>query len=283
MKEKYIVKIGYKCPLQTSDHPDFKDGKRFCELCSKNVYDLRGLSDQEIYSLAKGQKSICGRIQADRVSEVQNSQEGFFRKILTGFAIFAFITNAFSQRKYNDTLRTQEIEGLALVSMKYEDSSDDDYSIPKRKLTGGFKTGEKSINNSVLLKLNQSSVTEGIINSYGEIDFSIDEYLVKERNIVLIPVLGYENYRYKIIRKELFDQHIDYYLNDTHIVKTKFPKKNSSENLYYIDGEEVDYEEFSETVKIDQENFLYFLLPPELAEILLEKKTKKNLYIAYSR
>lgn len=45
----------------------------------------------------------------------------------------------------------------------------------------------------------------------------------------------------------------------------------------------MDFETFSENVNGTPEDFLYFLLPPEMACILLEEKTKKSMYIAYCR
>lgn len=50
-----------------------------------------------------------------------------------------------------------------------------------------------------------------------------------------------------------------------------------------MDGEETDFETLSETVNGNPKDFLYFLLPPELAGILLEEKTKKYMFIACSR
>lgn len=280
MKENYNIQIGYKCPLKLSDTPNFIDGKRFCELCNKNVHDLRNLSDEEIYNLAMGKESICGRIQVDRVSNLNVDNTGFFRKLITSFALFAFITSVFSQRKNSDTLRTQEIDGFIVVALK---SDDNEYYSPKSHLVGGLKIREKYIENSKILKLNQSSVTEGNIEDNGEIDFSIDEYLVKKENIILIPTKEPNTYNYKIVRKEQFDNRIYESISENDIIKTEFPKKDLAQNLYYIDGEEVDFEEFSKTVNTNPKDFFYILLNPELASIWLEEKTKKYLYIAYSK
>ncbi|GAA5099931.1 hypothetical protein GCM10023210_37880 [Chryseobacterium ginsengisoli] len=282
MKENYNIQIGYKCPLKLSDTPNFTDGKRFCELCNKNVHDLRNLSDEEIYNLAMGKESICGRIQVDRISNPDINNTGFFKKLITSFALFAFITSIFSQRKNSDTIRTQEIEGFAVVAFKSDDS-DHEYYSPKSRLVGGLKIGEKYIENAKILKLNQSTVKKGNIEYNGEIDFSIDEYLVKKENIILIQTKEPTIYRYKIVKKEQFDSRIYENINENDIVKAELPKKDLAQSLYYIDGEEVDYEEFSETVNTNSKDFLYFLLNPDLASILLDERTKKHLYIAYSK
>ncbi|WEK68476.1 MAG: hypothetical protein P0Y62_11455 [Candidatus Chryseobacterium colombiense] len=282
MKENYEIQIGYKCPLKLSNNSDFIDGKRFCELCNKNVYDLRNLSDQEIHALTIGKESICGRIQVDRVSNLTTNNQGFFRKLMTSFALFAFIGSVFSQKKEKDTLQTREIDGFTLVALR-SDNNDNEYYSPKSRLIGGFKVGEKYIKNTKILKLNQSSITEGSIDYMGEISFSIDEYLVKKENIILIPTTEPNTYRYKIIKKEQFEDLIYQNIDENNIIKAELPEKDSSHNIYFIDGEKVDYDEFSETVNANSRDFSYFLLNPELASIWLEEKNKKYLYIAYSK
>lgn len=282
MKEDYNIQIGFKCPLKLSNTPDFFDGKRFCEFCDKNVYDLRNLSEKEIHDLAKGEESICGRIQVDRISNPNINHTGFLRKFMMSFALFAFINSAFSQRKNLDTLRVKEIEGMVMVSFK-PDENNDNYYAPKSRLTGSFKVGEKYLENTKILKLNQSSITEGKINYDGEIDLSIDEYLVRKENIILIQSEKPNTYRYKIVKKEQFDNRIYESIKENNIIQAELPKKYSNQSLYFIDGEEVDYEEFYETVNTNTKDYFYFFLNPELATIWLEEKNKKSVYIAYSK
>lgn len=280
--ENISIEIGFKCPLKLLENPQFVDGKRFCEQCNKNVYDLRNLSNQEIYALASGKETICGRIQVDRISNQNVNNNKYFRKFISGFALFAFIVNVFSQKKMKDTLRSKEIDGLIVVAAKYDDG-DNSYYSPKSKLLGGFKIGEKYIEKAKIIKLNNSSMNFGNINYNGSVDFVVEEYLVKKENIFLIETAEPNVYNYAIIRKDKFDDYEYQSINEKNIVKSELPKNKLEQSIYVIDGEEVDYEDFEETVNANPKDFDYFLLNSELASIFLEEKTKKNLYVAYSK
>lgn len=131
--------------------------------------------------------------------------------------------------------------------------------------------------------MNQGSVTKGYTGSSGKIDFLIDDYLIRKENIILLPSSETGYYRYSIIKKEQFNEPFYQNIIDSHRVRAELPEKYSYPYLYYIDGEETDFETFSENVNGNPEDFLYFLLPPELACILLEEETKKSMYIAYRR
>ncbi|REC62696.1 hypothetical protein DRF65_09640 [Chryseobacterium pennae] len=272
MKKEFQIKE--PCPVAREDMRKVSGGS-FCNLCSKNVYDLADKTDEEIKTLLKSNSSVCGRIQADRLfipKEKPETQYNFFqfpfRKIAGGiFLSILFTSNLNAQKMKIDTLEAVEIQGMVWIAPK---SEDDDYDVPQPvinrtleiKLSGDpgnliqyqsitlltpfkrFSSGNYIHVPADLIKMSNVFVLEGVDPKNGELNANKYFLFVNKRHIKDNNILN---------------------LNLDQAKRVPFNPKNK-EFIYFLDGEEITKREFEHYQK--ENKIESYFLPEIYAEEL---------------
>lgn len=255
-------------------------GGKFCDLCSKKVYDLTGKTDEEIQILLSENLSVCGKIQKSRLytEEEQTTKINHhlfqlpFRKIASGIFIAAMFTSALNaQSKKADTLRTLEI-GMILYapSSDNQDTPDKDREFyrPKTKTLNfnisGNKETAQQYNKTSILTLSKKYSTY----SYFSGEISISEEDISFKNIYVFENESNQNKLFLPVNSRRSKEDRSLNLNIDKAQKIDFsPDRRNT--LYFLDGEEISYEDYDKNK--DDSNIESYFLPEAYAEEILGK------------
>ncbi|WP_223606687.1 hypothetical protein [Chryseobacterium sp. OSA05B] len=254
-------------------------GGKFCDLCSKKVYDLTGKTDEEIQLLLSSNPSVCGKIQKSRLyideEKTKINYQLFqlpFRKIASGIFIAAMFTSSLNgQSKTRDTLRTLEIGMIFYAAPSdSQDAPDKDREFyrPKTKTVKFNISGNKEIarkyKKTSILTLSKKYSTYSYFS--GEIGISEEDISFKN-----IYVFEDESNKSKLFlsansRRSKEDNSLDLNIDKAKKIDFNPDKRNT---LYFLDGEEISYEDYDKN-KNDSDIESYFL-SEDYAEELLGK------------
>lgn len=270
MKKQFQIKE--PCSVARESMQEFI-GRSFCDLCSKQVYDLADKTDDEIKLLLQFNPSIYGRIQADRlyISEKKPEPQYHlslpFRKIAGGiFLSILFTSNFDAQKKQIDTLSVREIQEMVWISPRSMDE-DDGYPEPiiNRKLEIKPSIDSKNLiqyqSISILTPRKRFSSSRALKNH-----ITIPADYVKMSNIFVFEDDTSQNgalndHTYFLFVNKLHireDETID--INMDQVKNYPFTDKNK-DFLYFLDGDEITKKEFEQYQK-DNKIDAYFL--PEI-------------------
>ncbi|KFF22694.1 hypothetical protein IW22_00090 [Chryseobacterium sp. JM1] len=269
-------------------------GGKFCDLCSKKVYDLTGKTDEEIQILLSENRSVCGKIQKSRLytEEEQTAKINHhlfqlpFRKIASGIFIAAMFTSALNaQSKKADTLRTLEI-GMILYapSSDTQDTPDKDREFYRSKTKtlkfniSGNKETVQQYNKTSILTLSKKYSTYSFFS--GEIGISEED--ISFKNIYVFENESNTNKLFLSANSRRSKEDIPLNLNIDKAQKINF-NPDRRYTLYFLDGEEISYEEYDKN-KNDSDIESYFL-PETYAEELLGKdyNLQYGIVLSYRR
>ncbi|BAP33602.1 uncharacterized protein CHSO_4565 [Chryseobacterium sp. StRB126] len=275
MKKEFQIKE--PCSAARENMQEIPGGS-FCDLCSKKVYDLADKTDDEIKILLQSHSSVCGRIQADRLS-IPEGKTGTpynffqlpFRKIASGvFLSILFTSNLNAQKKKIDTLGTAEIQGMIWVSPK---SEDEDYDFPEPVITRQLEVKPSGDPGNliqyqfitILTPFKRFTSTQAFKNY---INIPADN--IRINNIFVLegePQKGELNtnkYFLFVNKRHIKDDNI-LNLNLDQIKTFPFSPKNK-DFIYFLDGEEITKKEFEQYLK--ENKIDYYFLPEIYAEEL---------------
>lgn len=116
-KKTYNIDIPVPCHENWNEMTPVEQG-RFCNQCSKKVFDFTNMSDGQIIHVLEKNESICGRLQPEQLNrnlyQVPNYRPVFFPlpQLLFGFLAFASPAFVYSQ----NTTQMELIKGNVEVS-----------------------------------------------------------------------------------------------------------------------------------------------------------------------
>ena len=283
MKKEF--QISSPCSENWDKMQQAAEGK-FCDLCSKKVYDLTGKTDEEIQTLLNINPSVCGKIQKSRLytEEEQTAKINHhlfqlpFRKIASGIFIAAMFTSALNaQSKKTDTLKTVEI-GMIIYAERSgsQDDSDEDRKFYRPKtqdlkfnISGNEEKAQKYRKVSILTV---SKKYPAYSFSSGTVKISEDE--VSFRNIYVFEDESNKSKLFLSANSRRSNENSPLNLNIDKAQKIDF-KPDRRNTLYFLDGEEISYEDYDKN-KNDSDIESYFL-----SEFYAEELLGKDYNLQY--
>lgn len=292
MKKEF--QISSPCEESWSQMQNVSGGK-FCDLCTKKVFDLTNKTDEEIQNLLDSENnSICGKIQASRLhtprEESKTNYNLFqfpFRKVASGiFLATMFASSINAQKKTSDTLRKNEIMGFIVYARRDSDDEKKDYYRPQIKDLQVKYSG----NNDLLSNYNEVSIltfSKKYKADYRNI-IKIDEDYLGFKNIFVFENQSNlysdinKNQYYTFINKNKFKEGKIVDFNLDNIKKISFEPQNK-ELIYFLNGEVISKEEFEQKRK-DKKIESYFLSEIYAKEILGDNYDIENgIILSYTK
>lgn len=117
MKKKIYIDIPVPCHENWNEMTPVEQG-RFCNQCSKKVFDFTNMSDRQIIHVLEKNESVCGRLQPEQLNrtlyQVSIYRPAFFPlpQLLFGFLAFASPAFVYSQ----NTTQMELLKGNVAVS-----------------------------------------------------------------------------------------------------------------------------------------------------------------------
>ncbi|SDJ50657.1 hypothetical protein [Chryseobacterium jejuense] len=293
MKKEFQIKE--PCSVARENMQEIPGGS-FCDHCSKKVYDLADKTDDEITILLQTNSSVCGRIQADRLSipgEKTETPYNFFqlpfRAIASGiFLSILFTSNLNAQKKKIDTLGVAEIQGMIWVSPK---SEDENYDYPEpvimRKLevkpsgdSGNLIQYQSIVILTPYKRFKSEQAFKNSINIPAD-NIRMSNIFVFEGTPVQNGELNTNKY-FLFVNKRHIKEDNTLNLNLDQAKGLPFNPKNK-DFIYFLDGEEItikEFEQYQKENKIDS-----YFLPEIYAEELFgtEYYFENGAIVSYRR
>ena len=257
------------------------NGGKFCDVCSKKVFDLCDKTNEEVAEVFKTTEtnSICIKIQANRVSSHFS-----FAKSFAGIVLATSLTSAFhAQTPEKDTINALEIEEVFVMGITQARFDDDGNKFQKtvyKSINGWIKSEENRIeSNAEVHLLNLQNLYKIKTNNQGYFSFNIPEKELKYETLLAIKLkkASTKIYLHKFNRNNSENQHINFLEKDGIALNSK--EINKAENFFF-NGEKITYREFTNI--IENEDVEYFYLPNSFAQLIFDDK-QKGLYVAYSK
>lgn len=257
------IKIQNPCSESWESMTDISEGK-FCEICSKKVWDFTGKSSDEIESVLLKNPNLCGRI--------NKSKRNIASSIL--IAVSLTVISCSSQ-----TSSRNNIENVL---------------DKKVKVNGKIKVSSRQILNSTKVQiLTKNRLYKGIIDDDFNFEIEIPESELRDRNILKID--------YDIVSKNSPNEKINDY--SLHILNKSesFLKKvfvaddemceigavvivtPEPPDFYYLDGKRISKNKF-EKIKKENPNYDYVYLDEEvMTDIITKNAYVGTVYLLYSK
>lgn len=269
-------------------------GGKFCDLCTKKVFDLTDKTDTEIHSLLQENKSICGRIQSTRLySHPEQPQTHYnffqfpFRKIAGGVFLAAMLTsNLHAQKMKKDTMDHELEIGLVIYAIKdpdYEPDKDWQFYRPQTKTVSIEYSGSKETLKQAE-RINILTLAKRYNASYS---VAIPEYDLGFKNIMVFETQSNESqipnpdrfYVFSDKRNREDKTVLSANLDKAKKIEFK-PKKNTT--VCFLDGAEISFEEYE---KNKNNNLItsYYLSEMYAEELLgKEYRVEDGIILSYS-
>ncbi len=274
---KNSITINNPCPENWEDMQDFPQGK-FCEKCSKCVFDFTEKTDdyiQDILKQANG-KELCGRISAKSVSA-----------IMAGIILITKLTFVQAQTKNDFGIATeQKIMSRTRVSGKLI-----------------FKTTKKEIPNAEVFFIHKSRYIKTTTDENGNFALEIPNELIERKNVLYFDFEKLNDQTYKSHDRKLSNlMNGDIYEN-TSVILTKKEQMNEKEfkidsqhsyigavvisierppNYYYFNGKGISERKF-EKLKKGNPQYQYFSFEGKEAKVLSRIGFIDRVYVLYSK
>ena len=258
------IKIQNPCSESWESMTDISEGK-FCEICSKKVWDLTGKSYEDIKKNLNDNPKLCGRINRSKINITSS--------ILIAISL---TTISCSSQK---TIQTNSIENI----------------IEKKiKINGKIKVSDSKILNSTKVYfVTKSRLYKGVIDSNFYFEIEISESELSDRNIIKIDydIINKDNqnerfndYSFHILNKnesfskKTFVADDEMYEIGAVVITTPEPP-----DFYYFDGKRISKNKF-EKIKKENPNYDYIDLNEEvLTNIITKNAYVGAVYLLYSK
>lgn len=231
-------------------------GGKFCDLCTKKVFDLTDKTDIEIHSLLQENESICGRIQSTRLystPEMPQTHYNFFqfpfRKVAGGIFLAAMLTSNINAQKMKKDTLDHEIEiGLVVYAIRdpdHEPDKDWQFYKPETKTVSIEYSGSKETLKQAE-RINILTLAKKYSASYS---VSIPEYDLAFKNIMVFetqpndPQTPNPDRFYLFSDKRNREDETILYANLDKAKKIEFKPRNNT-TLCFLDGAEISFEEY---------------------------------------
>jgi hypothetical protein len=279
---------------QKWDNMQNASGGKFCDLCTKKVFDLTDKTDTEIHSLLKENKSICGKIQSTRLYSTPehpqihyNFSQFPFRKIAGGVFLAAMLTSNLNAQKPRDTTEVKDIQGMVQYVVRdpdYEPDKDWKFYRPETNTVSIEYSGSKKTLQQAE-RINILTVAKRYSASYS---VSVPEYDLGFKNIMVFetqsnePQMPQPDRFYLFSDKKNREDETILYANLDKAKKIEFkPKKNTT--LCFLDGAEISFEDYEKNK--NNSSITSYYLSEIYAEELLGKEyhLEDGIIVSYSR
>ncbi|WP_300668782.1 hypothetical protein [Soonwooa sp.] len=283
------IKIENPCH-ENWDNMKSVSGGRFCDSCSKKVFDLTDKTDQEVNEIFNSNKDnhICTRIQKSRLitkHTKHNTNSFSLAKSVSSMLLLATLAPNVSAQISKDTATVQEITEVIVVgiSIPINDSDDSPFQKTEYKKINGWvnsKSSEREKQAEVNL-VGLSNLYRVNTNNQGNFNLEITKDEYKKRLLFIskrkdepnrIYFNEFPNGDIENIRLTLSEEH-SYLLN---------PKKIAKKESYFFDGEEVSYADFTDIIT-DTDKVEYFYIPVRFSVLPKPKQIQTGIYVAYSK
>lgn len=192
-----MLKNTFKCPLNL--YSNHETGDKHCHKCSKNVIDLRSLSDDEVNRVGAEKGDFCGIIQSNRLLPDLNK--------LAVFALSFLLASG-------ALMLSQEIQAQESLTMTDSVGVNQKSYLVKGVITDK-EDGELLPFVNVMIYQNDKQISGGTTNFDGEFKIEIPKSKVdaNAKNVVLkVAFIGYEPIE-KVV--ELMDENIEIQMDFT--------------------------------------------------------------------
>lgn len=265
-------------------------GGRFCDLCSKKVFDLTDKTDQEVDEIFSSNKDnhICTRIQKSRiiVNQARHNNISFsLAKSVVSVLLLATFTPNLKAQISSDTVKTKEIMDVIVVGISVPINDSDESPFQKtvyKKINGWVKSkqNEREANAQINL-VNLSTLYQITTNNQGNFNFSLPEDELRNNSIFISRRKNDLNkiYYNVVPSQKLENIHLEW---DEEYSSVLNPKNIAKKETYFVDGEEVSLSEFRDAIS-DTNNIEYFYVPFVFSSILKPLEKQTGFYIAFSK
>lgn len=262
MKSK--IKIQNPCSEIWETMTDIPEGK-FCEICSKKVWDFTEKSSEEIENILLENPKLCGRINQTKLNIASS--------IL--IAVSLTVISCSNQTVVNNN----SIENIV---------------DKKVKINGKIKVSSLQILNSTKVQLlTKNRLYKGIIDDNFNFEIEIPESELRDRNIIKIdydivsknnPNEKFKDYSLHILNKnESFSHKVFVADNDMYEIGAVVITSPEPPDFYYFDGKRISKNKF-EKIKKENPNYDYIYLDEEvLTDIITKNAYVGTVYLLYSK
>ncbi|WP_407847735.1 hypothetical protein [Chryseobacterium sp. KCF3-3] len=289
-------RINEPCHVGRKNMQDIPGGS-FCDFCSKKVHDLTQKTDEEIKVLLQSNESICGRIQAGRISSPSKKpiisyslSDIPLNKIAGGiFLSVLFMSNIEAQKTKMDTLkRYDNLDGLIVYAVKPVDE-------PPYGSKGYYPKGNITRNLKIKLLGNEKILTQNyfitILTPTQKFSSGYENYLnipsdnIKFKSIFVIETTIGQDDEWNKNKYFLFvesrqikdDSSVTLDLNKA---KELYPNPKNNDFLYFLDGVLISKEEYEESKKKNNIRS-YFLTEAYAKELFEEYDVENGVIVSY--
>lgn len=220
------VQFNFQCDQKWSEMKPV-DGGSFCELCSKTVVDLDGLSEFEIYQLTRNNKNVCGKMSKGKPFRKEKPINPYF--VVALVVVFnASLFTGMSQdkiqamnKKVRESILVEEridsievIQDSTLVQMDTIPNDTSYQSTFFQGTIGGVVVdsfGEYLPFVEVVYYVNDELINGQYTDTAGCFEFQIEDSIPLSTSYVMLHSLGYESKKiyFSEILNDLSDITID--------------------------------------------------------------------------
>ncbi len=275
------LSLNNPCFESWDEMSDTNDGK-FCDVCSKKVFDLRDKTDDEVVEIFKiaNTNSICTKIQAKRVDSTFS-----FTKSVAGIVLATSLTSVVHAQipMEKDTVREiGEVIVMGITVARFEKDDDAGNHIKKtvyKRINGWIKNENEIEGNAEVYLLTLQNLYHVKANNQGHFSLNISEKEFKYDGLLAIKFKNEptEIYLQKFNRDNSENQHLNFTEKDGITLNSKEINKNEN---FFFNGEKITFREFSDLINDDEVE--YFYLPNPFAK-MISNDQQKGLYVAYSK
>lgn len=272
------LRINNPC-FESWDEMSDTNGGKFCDVCSKKVFDLRDKSDDEVAEIFKttDSNSICTKIQANRISST-------FKKSVAGIVLATSLTTAVHAQTPVEKDSLQDIGEVIVmgITVRYNDGDYEGNQFQKtvyKRINGWIKNENEIEGNAEVHLLNLQNLYQVKANNQGYFSLNIPEKELKYEGLLAIKFKNEPTkiYLQKFNRDNGENQHLNFTNKDGITLNPKEIIKNEN---YFYNGEKINFREFNELLREDDVECFY--LPKPFAELIFDDG-QKGLYVAYSK
>lgn len=272
------LKINNPC-FESWDKMSETDGGKFCNVCTKKVFDLRDKSDNEVAEIFKNTNtnSICTKIQANRISSTFS-----FAKV-AGIVLATSLATSVHAQTPMERGSLQDIGEVIVmgITVRYNDDYEGNQfqKTVYKRINGWIKNEHEIGGNAEVHLLNLQNLYQIKANNQGHFSLNIPEKELKYEGLLAIKFKNNSKkiYLQKFNRDNSENQKLNFTKKDGILLNPKEIIKNEN---YFYNGEKITFREFNEFLREDDVE--YFYLPKPFAELIFGNG-QKGLYLAYSK
>lgn len=292
------LKIEKPCKESLKNMHTIPEGK-FCDLCSKKVYDLTKLTHSEISDIAEQNhgKKFCGilinkepeqkREETFSIPEHISYRKNTFTKVAAGIALTASVMNTLPAQTKNVAKTQVILSGKNLAAEKIQNKNTEGGE--KLTASGRIVTSEegKPVKAYVnLITINKVYSTE--TNEDGFYSLEIPQELAQEENYLLefSPFSYNFDQKLKVFSRNEITQKSVIKLPDNGIYKelgeVSFGPPYAEENsVIFLHGKRLDYKLFNKSYSLYSSKYDVHYIPKPFTKFFTESDVVKDIFIVF--